>query len=249
MTFLQVWTTEALDLVRKGVANLGHGLLAPGSGISLTSLASALVLAGVFLLVGRRNRRETSLKALARAMFPRRIVFSRSTRIDAAFFLFNALVFGAVFGWAIVGQGLVSRVVLETLEPAIGKGRSRCWARPGPDDRHGSALPGRRVRLLDRPLAEPQGPDPVGISQGAPQREVLTPLTNFRVHPVEAVKFANILAITMGLANAALTWGLGEPTKGFTVFDRNILSLAGLYLVQHLQHTHLWLIAPGRWPG
>jgi sterol desaturase/sphingolipid hydroxylase (fatty acid hydroxylase superfamily) len=183
---------------------------------------------------------------LARAMFPRRILFSRSTRVDVGFFLFNTLIYGAIFGWAVVGQQAVSRFALEALEPLIGKG-------PGPVvGPTGALVIGTVVLFL---AAEFGYWIDHWLSHNVPifwefhkvhhSAEVLTPLTNFRMHPGEGLKFANILAVTMGLTDAALTWSLGEPAKGFAVFDRNVLSLAGLYLIQHLQHTHLWLTAPG----
>jgi sterol desaturase/sphingolipid hydroxylase (fatty acid hydroxylase superfamily) len=246
MTFLQVWTSNALDLGAKLAGHVGFLLLSPGSAVSLSSLACALVLAAVFLLVGRRKRREVPLKVLLRAMFPRRILFSRSTRVDIGFFLFNALIYGAVFGWAILGQAAVSGFLLETLEPVIGKG-------PGPVlGATGALAVGTLVLFLaaefgywlDHWLSH-KVPILWEFHKAHHSAEVLTPLTNFRIHPVDGVKFANILAVTMGIADAALTWGFGEPAKAFTVFDRNVLGLAGLYLIQHLQHTHLWLIAPG----
>jgi sterol desaturase/sphingolipid hydroxylase (fatty acid hydroxylase superfamily) len=246
MNFPQDWTSTALAMASGSVERIGFLLLSPGSVISLSSLASALFVAVAFLLIGRRGRGETSLKVLVRAMFPRRILLSRSTRVDIGFFLFNLFVYGAVFGWAVLGQGMVSRFVLGTLEPLIGEG-------PGPVIGATGALVAGTLALF---LAAELGywidhwtshnvPIFWEFHKVHHSAEVLTPLTNFRVHPIEGLKFANIAAVTMGLTDAALSWGLGEPAKAFTVFDRNVLGLAGLYLVQHLQHTHLWLMAPG----
>jgi sterol desaturase/sphingolipid hydroxylase (fatty acid hydroxylase superfamily) len=246
MPFLQTWISNALAFGSSLAERIGALLLLPGSSISLSSLASALFVAALFLLIGRRRRREVPLKVLLRAMFPRRIVFSRSTRVDLGFLLFNVVVQGGIFGLVILSQAGVSRFALETLEPLIGKG-------PGPVLGATATLVVSTVALF---LAAEFGywidhwtshkvPFFWEFHKAHHSAEVLTPLTNFRVHPVEGMKFANILAVTMGLTDAALTWGLGEPAKAFTVFDRNILGLAGLYLIQHLQHTHLWLIAPG----
>ena len=246
MTFPQGWISSALDMASGSAERVASLLLSPGSAISLSSLASALFVAALFLLIGRRRRRETPLRVLLRAMFPRRILFSRSTRVDIGFFLFNLFVYGAVFGWAILGQAAISMFVLETLEPVIGQG-------PGPVlGATGALVVGTLVLFLaaefgywlDHWLSH-KVPILWEFHKAHHSAEVLTPLTNFRIHPVDGLKFANILAVIMGLTSAALTWGLGEPAKAFTVFDRNVLGLAGLYLIQHLQHTHLWLIAPG----
>lgn len=246
MTFVQDWTSNALEFASALTERVGALLLAPGSAISLSSLASALFVGVFFLLAGRRNRRDVRLKVLARALFPRRILFSRSTRVDIGFFLFSIVVHGGIFGWVILSQGWVSRFALETLEPLIGKG-------PGPVlGAAGAMVVGTLALFLAAEFgywidhwSSHKVPIFWEFHKAHHSAEVLTPLTNFRVHPVEGLKFANILAVTMGLTDAALTWGLGEPAKAFTVFDRNILGLAGLYLIQHLQHTHLWLTAPG----
>jgi sterol desaturase/sphingolipid hydroxylase (fatty acid hydroxylase superfamily) len=246
MTFLQVWTSKALELGSRLAEHIGYLLLSPGSPISLSSLASALFVAALFLLIARRRRRDVPLKVLVRAMFPRRILFSRSTRVDMGFFLFNILIYGAIFGWALVSQEVICKFALTTLESFVGKG-------PGPLLGATGALAVGTVVLF---LAAEFGYwIDHWLSHNVPifwefhkvhhSAEVLTPLTNFRLHPGEGLKFANILAVTMGLTDAVLTWGLGEPAKAFTVFDRNVLGLAGLYLIQHLQHTHLWLTAPG----
>jgi len=246
MAFLQAWISKALDFGSGLAERVGGLLLAPGSAISLSSLASAMFVAALFLLIGRRKRKDVPLKVLLRAMFPRRILFSRSTRVDIGFLVFGIVVQGGIFSWVILTQGWVSRLALETLEPLIGKG-------PGPIlGATGAMVVGTLVLFLAAEFgywidhwSSHKIPIFWEFHKTHHSAEVLTPLTNFRVHPVESLKFANILALTMGLTNAALTWGLGEPAKAFTVFDRNILGLAGLYLIQHLQHTHLWLIAPG----
>jgi sterol desaturase/sphingolipid hydroxylase (fatty acid hydroxylase superfamily) len=245
MTFPQPWISNALEMAGGFAERIGSLLLSPGSPISLTSLASALFVAALFLL-WRRRRREVPLRVLLRALFPRRILFNRSTRVDIGFSLFNLFVYGAVFGWAVIGQSVVSRFVLETLGPLIGDG-------PGPVlGATGALVVGTLALFVAAEFgswidhwSSHKFPIFWEFHKVHHSAEVLTPLTNFRVHPVEGLKFANILAVTMGLADAALSWGLGEPAKAFTIFDRNVLGLAGLYLVQHLQHTHLWLIAPG----
>jgi sterol desaturase/sphingolipid hydroxylase (fatty acid hydroxylase superfamily) len=80
------------------------------------------------------------------------------------------------------------------------------------------------------------------------QAEVLTPLTNFRVHPVDSIVFVNILAITMGTTDGALNYVFGKPIAAFTPFNVNALILAGTYLLDHLHHTQFWIPFTG-WLG
>ncbi len=225
--------------------HVARQVLSPGSGISVTSLVSALAIAAAVIVFERvKRRRGMSPRLLWRALFPRWIVASRSNRVDVGLLLFNTLLFGLLFGWAIASQKMVSAGVLHLLGAGV-----------------------------DPPLAlSPLAALTVGtvtlflaaefaywichwLSHSVPllwefhkvhhSAEVLTPLTNFRVHPVEGVLFANILAVVMGLTDAGLTRLFGAAPHQFAAFDRNVLALGGLYLVQHLQHTHLWVTAPG----
>jgi sterol desaturase/sphingolipid hydroxylase (fatty acid hydroxylase superfamily) len=77
--------------------------------------------------------------------------------------------------------------------------------------------------------------------------EALTPLTNYRLHAVDAVKFANILALFIGAASGGLDYLLGPGVGAFTFSDRNLIGLVFVLLVLHLQHSHIWLAATGVW--
>jgi len=73
--------------------------------------------------------------------------------------------------------------------------------------------------------------------------EVLSPLTNFRVHPVDSVVFANILGVVVGVTGGVLTYlQLGSP---FEVGGTNLILVAFYFLTVHLQHSHLWIATTG----
>lgn len=77
--------------------------------------------------------------------------------------------------------------------------------------------------------------------------ETLSPLTNFRVHPVDSLVFYNLVALFMGVAEAALNFGFGRATAGFTVNGANVLLLAAAILLTRLHHSHLWISFTGGW--
>jgi len=73
--------------------------------------------------------------------------------------------------------------------------------------------------------------------------EMLTPITNFRVHPVDSVIFFNILRIFLGTTGGVLTYlQLGNP---FTVGGANAIMVAFIFLTVHLQHSHVWIATTG----
>ncbi len=244
---LQDLAGGAIDAVAKAGMGFIGALLAPGSAMSLASLLAAGVVGGLFLLLRRGpGKRPVPFRVLLRALLPRRFWKSRSGRTDIGFFLFNTLVFGLLFSWAIASQAVIGAFLLDGLEAVFG---------PGPESLIGpvgALLVGTVVLFLTGELAYWLMhflSHSVGwlweIHKVHHSAEHLSPLTNFRVHPIEGVLFANLLAVMMGTMNALLTWTLGEPAVLVTVWDRNVIALAGLYLVQHLQHSHLWITFPG----
>jgi sterol desaturase/sphingolipid hydroxylase (fatty acid hydroxylase superfamily) len=77
---------------------------------------------------------------------------------------------------------------------------------------------------------------------------VLTPLTNFRVHPVYMCIFLNILAVFIGTANGLGDFVFGQTTHQYVLSGNNIILVFFIYLYVHLQHTQLWIAFTG-WLG
>jgi sterol desaturase/sphingolipid hydroxylase (fatty acid hydroxylase superfamily) len=77
---------------------------------------------------------------------------------------------------------------------------------------------------------------------------VLTPLTNFRVHPVYMCIFLNILALFIGTANGFGNYIFGQAAHQYAVSENNIILVFFIYLYVHLQHTQLWISFTG-WLG
>jgi sterol desaturase/sphingolipid hydroxylase (fatty acid hydroxylase superfamily) len=77
--------------------------------------------------------------------------------------------------------------------------------------------------------------------------EVLTPLTEWRQHPVELVWFPLCSAAITGgwLAVQDQLIGAGATPLGW--FGGNGLTLVLVFSLLHLRHTHLWIAATGVW--
>jgi len=244
-----LWESSA-RVVRYLGAKLYSIFLAPGGTFSLASLLCALFIALVFLHSRRRRRgRPLRLKVLVRAIFPKKIVFNRSTRADLGFFAFNTLAAGLLFGWALLSAHAVSGVVNQNLTFAFGQlapTRMPEWICMATLT-VAAFLAYEFGYWLDHYLSH-RIPFLWEFHKVHHQAEVLTPLTNFRVHPVDSVVFVNILAITMGTTDGALNYVFGKPIAAFTPFNVNALILAGTYLLDHLHHTQFWIPFTG-WLG
>jgi sterol desaturase/sphingolipid hydroxylase (fatty acid hydroxylase superfamily) len=77
--------------------------------------------------------------------------------------------------------------------------------------------------------------------------EVLTPLTDFRVHPVDTLLFNNILGLTMGITGGVVTFLIGREVQPYVLAGSNVLTLVFAYALMHLQHSHIWIAFTGVW--
>jgi sterol desaturase/sphingolipid hydroxylase (fatty acid hydroxylase superfamily) len=227
---------------------LAHLLLAPGT-FSLASLLSALCVATLFLGLKRRRRaKPLRAKVLLRALFPRRLRQSRSARADVAFFFFSVLLVGVMFGWAVVSYQFINAATHGLLVAVFGE------------------MPAVRLSSLEAAgvmtavlfVAYEFGywVDHY-LSHNVPflwefhkvhhTAEVLSPLTNFRVHPVDTIVFNNVLALVMGGAGGLTSYLLGQSVQPIIIADANVIVLAFFFLIGHLQHTHFWIPFTGFW--
>jgi sterol desaturase/sphingolipid hydroxylase (fatty acid hydroxylase superfamily) len=229
-------------------AKLGQILLAPGT-FSLASLLGALCVAMLFVgLKHHGRRRPLRARVLLRALFPRRLRTSRSSRADIGFFVLNVFVVGLLFGWAALSYQVVNGATHVLLVAGFG----------ATEPAHLSALQAAGVMTLVLFLAYELGYwIDHWLSHNIPflwefhkvhhTAEVLSPLTNFRVHPVDTIKFNNILALAMGSAGGLASYLMGQSVQPITVADSNIIVLAFFFLIGHLQHTHFWIAFTGVW--
>src|SRR6185436_15808177 len=75
--------------------------------------------------------------------------------------------------------------------------------------------------------------------------EVLSPITNFRVHPVDTILFQNFMAIVIGVTGGAVSYVLNTPLSFFNVNGINVILLAFVFVTVHLQHSHFWIAITG----
>ena len=222
-------------------------LFSAGSHFSLTSLGAALVISALLFAWRRLQRgRRLRWRTIARALFPKRVVTSKSNQADIGYLFFNVFVFGVVFGWAILSYQFVSNGIIAGLVTLIGP------ATP-------SSLPtyvSRSVITLMLFLAYELGywfnhwlshkvPLLWEFHKVHHTAQVLTPLTNFRVHPVYTWIFANILALSAAIANGFGNYPFGDTTYQYALSDTNIILVLFIHVYVHLQHSHMWIAFRG----
>jgi sterol desaturase/sphingolipid hydroxylase (fatty acid hydroxylase superfamily) len=241
---------EFLEILSLPLQRLWNVFFTPGGLFFISGLLSALTIAVIFLARKRITRgRRVRVRTIARALFPRWLLRSRSHATDVGYFFFAALIFSVIFGQAIVSFQLISNFTLSGMTAAFGAPTS-------------TGMPEwvcRVVITIVLFLAYELGywidhylmhriPALWEFHKVHHSAEVLTPLTQFRLHPVDAVINGNILAVTIGLANGVANYAFGRTTVPFAITDTNLLFVFFVHAYLLLQHTHLWITFRG-WAG
>jgi sterol desaturase/sphingolipid hydroxylase (fatty acid hydroxylase superfamily) len=245
--------SSAIEFARWFYAYIRHTseltFISPGGSFSLLSLGSALLIAVAYLLWRRKpGRRPIRLKVLARAIFPKRIIGHRSAAFDVWMFMINTFAFSFIFGWAILSFQMVSSFVNGQLVGWFGAlaPSTMSWLTIGVIMTVALFIAYEFGYWLDHYLSH-RVPFLWEFHKVHHTAEVLTPLTNYRVHPGDTLVFVNILALTMGGTEGLLNYAFGKPVAPFTLWSNNIIILAGTYLIDHLHHTHFWIAFTGFW--
>ncbi|TMJ05546.1 MAG: sterol desaturase family protein [Alphaproteobacteria bacterium] len=226
---------------------LARVFLSLGSGFSLTSLGAALLIAALVLALRRwRRSRPVRPATLWRGLFPGAILRHASTHADVGYFCFNVFVYGLIFGWAVLSYKFLSGVVADGLAAAFGTIAPTSW----PD------LAARAAITLALFLAYEFGywvdhylkhrvPALWELHKVHHTANVLTPLTVFRIHPLDGLIFSNILGVSLGVTNGVANYLFGQPVVLFSIGDTNVILVLFVHVYVHLQHTHLWIAFTG----
>ncbi|MDB5423339.1 MAG: sterol desaturase family protein, partial [Phenylobacterium sp.] len=187
-------------------------------------------------------------RVLLRALFPRRLLRGASSKADVGLFLFNAFPAAILIGWALLSAGQIGRPAAHLLGVVFG---------PSPDVHlpQGARRAIATVALflayefaywLDHVLSH-RIPALWEFHKVHHTAEVLSPVTAFRVHPVDSLVFANITAVVLGLTAASLEYVLGASAGPLELSGRNAILVAFVFLTVHLQHSHIWISFTGVW--
>ncbi|MDC7681735.1 sterol desaturase family protein [Asticcacaulis sp. BYS171W] len=211
------------------------------------SYLGALIVAAVFYLTSRR-RRKTSLKGLWRYLFPKRLMRHPSTRLDLKMYLYSSLYLAGQAVILLGGMKGLSAGLLAMAAPVIGSGAPH------------APLPGWAIVAVPAflYLALELG---YWLSHYMLHRidwlwefhkvhhsaEVMTPLTEWRQHPVEYVIVPVVMGVVSSIALAIVQWGFGPDIELSAFWNPSLILFAFVATYLHLRHSHVNLTATGIW--
>lgn len=234
-----------LSPLRPAVATL----LSPASICSVYSLGAAILIAFAWFVWRRKSRgRPVAPRTLMRAVFSRRVLLHRSTFADLAYCVLGLAAFGALLGWAVLSTSWISDGVATLLTRGFGPAphwRAPDWALSA--TRTLALFLGYELGFFVDHTLKHRIPALWELHKAHHSAEVLTPLVNFRVHPLDSLVLANNLALFIGIIGGVAQYALGREAVSFTLFDQNVLMLIYIYLTAQLQHSEIWIPFTGVW--
>ena len=196
--------------------------------------------------VPRGRGRAVRARTLIRALMPRRILRSRSGRLDIAGFLFSILIAGAALGWALVSAEWWAALTQHGLAnlPAASPHLPRLVA---------AALMTVAMFLayelaywINHWLSH-RIPWLWAFHKVHHTAESLSLLTNFRVHPVDTIIFYNMVSALAGTTAGILHHVFGPDMAEISVSGTNLFVFLSSIVLNYLQHSHLWMPTTGFW--
>ncbi len=216
---------------------------APAQRIYVVYLASALLLAFLVYLAARGRIPGGVLKGFLRYCFPRAVYCHASAIVDYKYFIINKIAFSFFFAPLILGSALVSDWTLASLQPVLGS--------PAGDAGLGAALvfTGLTVLAMDAGIfaahyLQHRVPALWEFHKVHHSAEVLTPMTIYRMHPVDDLLTGSFVGVMTGAVHGVFALVYADGVGAITVLEVNVLLFVFYVMGYNLRHTHVWLPYP-----
>lgn len=209
-------------------------------------LLGGVLFAAAVMLWRRRGRKTIRVRGLLRLFGDRALWLHRSTRLDAKLYLLHGVM-------ALTAYGLIQVSSEAWRDGAVGG--LTALAGPSPLLHAPRWLVGGLTTVLQLLTLElaywalhaafHKIPALWELHKVHHSAEVMTPLTEWRQHPIEFALFGVIVGLAMGVTYGAMAWLFGPDAQPFTLFQINILLVAHFATFHHLRHSGVWIAATG----
>jgi sterol desaturase/sphingolipid hydroxylase (fatty acid hydroxylase superfamily) len=207
----------------------------------------ALGFAILFYVDKRRARaRRVSVAGFIRTIFPARILWHPSSRLDMRLWFLNTLVFASGYAMLALGGLFWRDAAVAGLTALFGAHQPTAWPL------WTVFAMATIFELLAYEFAYWGAhyvfhaiPALWEFHKVHHSAEVLTTFTEMRTHPVEIISFMNAIALFTGAVFGIMTYAFGPGIHAYTLLNLNIGLMAFLITVGHLRHSHMWIAFTG----
>lgn len=240
---------EASWYVHKTLENVGENfsamVLAPislGEQLHWINIAGFVAFALIAVWLYERDTARRGIRALIRHIFPPEYYGHASAHLDYQLFLFNRIFRPVRLVTRLLSDAAVAGVVVvaltELLGPAAGIDVPRMWAIAAYT--LGVALLSDFLGYLTH-MAMHRIPFLWEFHKLHHSAEVLTPITAYRVHPVERIIGDCVSVVVLGALSGVLAYTLLERPSVYTILGAGAVVAVFHAAGHHVRHSHLWL--------
>ena len=230
---------DVYGALRFSAARISNELFSPGSIFSVYSLATTFLIAVGALAYQRKMRRgRVNLRAIARAIFDKKLLLSKSFAADVKLFVLSVVLMPVVVGALVLSTNGVATAVSAALRGSFGAIApvSCCDLSVKLFSTAVLFLAYEIGYWVDHYLKH-RIPFLWEFHKVHHTAEALTPVTNFRNHPIDNIFFGYMLAMFIGGASGILAWVFGRTTNpsrstGRTSFLFSSSGRSGIYNIR-----------------
>ncbi|MBL7663050.1 sterol desaturase family protein [bacterium] len=211
------------------------GLFNPASRIFWFYLLTAFTIALAVYIVQEKKRNAPSV---LKYLFPKEILLHRSAIVDYFYFIINSVIFFLFLGPLMLSTNWVaerSQEIFESLGAPAGLLEISPWIVSA------ALLVAMDLALYLAHYLSHKIPTLWEFHKIHHSAEVLTPITVFRMHPVDDILNMTLSALSVGVTAGFLEQiGVG-PLSLYLVSGVNVFLVAYYVFGYNLRHSHIWL--------
>ena len=220
-------------------------VVAPDDRIYWLYFLSAYLIGLAVYLNARGTWSPAAIIAAVRRLFPKAVIGHRSAIADYKMLFLNNFIYFFLFPWMIVSATYVAKVTAGAVGGVWGLeglGWSPSWA---------SRLALTIVWLIVWDLGffvahylQHKLPVLGEFHKVHHSAAVMTPVTVFRMHPVDDILTASLVAAFTGVVKGVFDFLYADPVTFYVVNGLNVFWFLFLFAGYHLRHSHIWVMFP-----
>lgn len=243
MDFINGVINDLASLVAHPLFYVAH----PGQRIYFVYLVSAIVLAFWVYLTLKRRDNQAPVNFFTYC-FPKEIYTHPSAILDYKFFFVNRIAFALFLGTLILSSSLVSELTQILLGAAF----------PSPTETAISIFAAGILLTIAVVLAQDFGVFYIHyLMHKVPflwefhkihhSAQTLTPMTVYRMHPVDDILTGSFSGALMGVVYGVFAFGFANAAAEIKIFHLNAVVFVFYLAGYNLRHSHIWLPLKGFW--
>jgi sterol desaturase/sphingolipid hydroxylase (fatty acid hydroxylase superfamily) len=222
--------------------------LAPFTRVFWLHLIGALFLAYLVYRIARKKQQTTdakphsSISRFFRFCFPKDVYGHASAVVDYKFYIVNRIAHAFIFAPLFLGAPLVAGWVVSLIEVPVATTETPGLFAVGILTI--TAVIAFDLGIFIAHFLQHKIPLLWEFHKVHHSAQVLTPITVYRMHPVDELLTGISTALTVGTTTGVITSFMGAPVEPWQFFQVNAVLFLYYFAGYNLRHTHIWLNYP-----